>query len=86
MSAVRDATGTDKFTYCLAVAHVKADRQVWETHQSFTFALGGNPIRLIIFQDMIGEIYDDLGTTLAATEVGRMLQLLRAARISIVEK
>ena len=86
VNAVRDATGTDKFTYCLAVAHVKGDRHVWETHQPFTFALGGNPIRLITFQDMIGEIYDDLGTTLAATEVGRMLQMFRAARIDIVEK
>lgn len=86
VSAIRDATGTDKFTYCLAVAHVKGDRQVWENHQPFIFAMRGNPIRLITFQDMIGEIYHDLGTTLAATEVGRMLQLFRAARISIVEK
>ena len=35
---------------------------------------------------MISEIYNDLGTTLAATEVGRMLQMFRAARIDIVEK
>jgi hypothetical protein len=64
----------------------KGDRQVWEAHQPFIAALGGNPIRLITFHDMIGEIYDDLGTTLAATEVGRMLQMFRAARIDIVEK
>lgn len=39
------------------------DRQVWQTHQLSIDALGGNPIRLITFQDMIGEIYDDFGTT-----------------------
>jgi len=86
IKAVRDATGADAFTYALAVAHVRGDKTVWESHQPFLDSLGGNPIRLITFQDMISEIYNDLGTTLAATEVGRMLQMFRAARIDIVEK
>ncbi len=86
VKAVRDATGADEFTYALAVAHVRGDKTVWENHQPFLDALDGNPIRLITFQDMISEIYDDLGTTLAATEVGRMLQMFRAARIDIIEK
>ncbi len=86
VAAVRDATGRDEFTYALAVARVKGDKARWESHQPFIDALGGNPIRLISFQDMVSEIYDTLGTTLAATEVGRMLQMFRAARIDIVEK
>ena len=84
MKAVQDATGTEKFTYCLAVANIKGDRQVWQSHQPFIDALGDNPIWVITSQDMIAEIYDDLGTTLAATEVGRMLQMFRATRIDII--
>ena len=84
VKAVQDATGTEKFTYCLAVANIKGDRQVWQSHQPFIDALGDNPIWVITSQDMIAEIYDDLGTTLAATEVGRMLQMFRATRIDII--
>ncbi|SEQ97038.1 hypothetical protein SAMN05421690_1004117 [Nitrosomonas sp. Nm51] len=69
VTAVRNATGTEEFTYSLAVAHVIGNKQVWEEHQPFIDAMGGNPIRLITFQDMISDIYDGLGTTLAATEV-----------------
>lgn len=82
--AVRDVTGTDEFTYTLAVAWVRGDRKVWEDHQRFSDALGGNPIRIVTFQEMVSEIYDQLGTTLAATEVGRMLQMFRAARLDFM--
>ncbi|MEQ8691107.1 MAG: hypothetical protein RIC89_09775 [Pseudomonadales bacterium] len=83
IDAVREATGSEQFTYALAVAHVRGDKSVWESHRPFIDALGGNPIRVIAFQDMVEEIYEQLGTTLAATEVGRMLQMFRAARIKL---
>lgn len=75
-----------EFIYALAVAHVRGDKAVWENHARFIGALGGNPIRVITFQDMVEEIYDQLGTTLAATEVGRMLQTFRAAKIDVSAK
>ena len=80
---MRDATGRDEFTYVLAVAHVREDKDFWENHQPFIDAFSDNPIRVITFQDMIEEIYEQLGTTLAATEVGRMLQMFRAAKIEV---
>lgn len=83
IAAVREATGREEFTYALAIAHVRGDKGVWENHQPFLDALGGNPIKVITFQDMIEEIYEQLGTTLAATEVGRMLQMFRAAKIEV---
>ena len=83
IDAVRGATGAEAFTYVVAVAHVRGNKQVWESHQPFIDALGGNPVRVITFKDMVSEIYNELGTTLAATEVGRMLQMFRAARIGI---
>jgi hypothetical protein len=40
----------------------------------------GNPIKIITFHDMIREIQGKLTKTLAATEVGRLLQLFSASR------
>jgi hypothetical protein len=83
IDAVKQATGTDRFTYVLAVARVIGDKSVWESHSPFIDALRGNPLRIITFADMVTEIHEELGTTLAATEVGRMLQMFRAARIDL---
>ena len=82
-TAIKNATGSELFTHVLAVARVTGDKSVWEEKQSFSDALGGNPLRLITFEEMVGEIHEKLGTTLAATEVGRMLQMFRAAGIDI---
>lgn len=83
VSAVRDATGTDRFTYVLAVAKVVGDKAVWENHQPFRDALGGNTVKIVTFRDMVLEIQGQLTTTLAATEVGRMLQMFQAAGIHV---
>ena len=83
VSAIKAATGTDEFTYVLAVAKVNGDKSVWETYQPFQEALSGNPITILTFRDMVSEIQEQLTTTLAATEVGRMLQLFSAAGIQV---
>lgn len=83
VQAVYEATGTREFTYALAVAKIIGDKAPWETHQPFSDALEGNPIRLLTFHEMVLEIQEELSTTLAATEVGRMLQMFRAAGIQI---
>ena len=77
--AVRDATGTDRFTYVTAVARLVGDRSVWEKHQPFRDAVGGNPVTILTFREMVTEIQGKLTMTLAATEVGRMLQMFQAA-------
>ena len=81
--AVKTATGSETFTYGLAVTHLKGDRHLWERHAPFIEALGGNPIQVLTFRDMVTQIHAELDTTLAATEVGRMLQLFRAAGIAV---
>jgi hypothetical protein len=42
-----------------------------------------NPVVILKFDEMISEIQAQLTTTLAATEVGRMLQVFQAAGIDI---
>jgi len=83
LKAISDATGSEQFTHVLAVARVIGEKSIWENRQSFSDAIGGNPLRIIAFEEMVTKIHQELGTTLAATEVGRMLQMFRAARIGI---
>jgi hypothetical protein len=83
ISAVQRATGQKTFTYVTAVTKLTGDATIWETHQPFVDAMGGNPIKVITLQQMLEEVYGQLSHTLAGTEIGRMLQLVRAAGIRI---
>lgn len=79
----RNDVGPVGVTYVTAVAKVRGDKKAWENYEPFQQALGGNPIRLLTFKEMILEIQGSLTTTLAATEVGRMLQMFQAAEIHV---
>ena len=85
LEAIKDATGEERFTYVTAVTHVRGDKDVWENHAPFRDALNGNPLKILTFRDMVIDIQSELTTTLAATEVGRMLQLFSAARMNIAD-
>lgn len=79
LKAIEDATGSSEFTCVLAVARVNGNVEVWEGHRPFIDAINGNPIRILTFKEMVVDIERNLTTTLAATEVGRLLQMFRAA-------
>lgn len=83
IDAIEEATGQRRFTYVTAVTKIVGDPKLWETHPLFCEAMENNPIRLISLREMLGPVQSDMGTTLAGTELGRMLQLLRAAGIQI---
>jgi hypothetical protein len=86
VEAVKDATGSDRFTYVTAVTRLAGDKSVWEAHEPFSQAIGGNPVTILTFREMVLEIQGKLTTTLAATEVGRMLQLFTAADMKVAEE
>jgi hypothetical protein len=79
LAEVKRLTGTDKFTYVMAVTQLTGDRTVWETYSKFTQSLGGNPIKLITLKEMVEGILPNLNTTLASSDLGRTLQLLKTA-------
>ena len=79
LSAIEDATGSKVFTYVLAVAKLKGDPTVWESYQPFSEAINGNPIKIITFKEMVDDIRCGMTTTLAGTEVGRLLQMFKAS-------
>ena len=81
VEAVEAATGQKEFIYVLAVTKVVGEKSVWEANEDFARALHGNPIRVVELKDLLRAIYPALNTTLAGTEVGRMLQLFKATGI-----
>jgi hypothetical protein len=83
LAAVCSATGQREFTYITAVAKLVGGKAEWEGNRGFLQALDGNPIRILDLREMLDFIAPALGTTLAGTEVGRMLQLFKAAGIGL---
>ena len=83
VTAVKDSTGENRFTYITAVTRLTGDRAVWEKHRPFREALAGSPVAVLTFREMVAEIEAGLTTTLAATEVGRLLQLFSASGLEI---
>lgn len=79
LNAVHLRTKVDKFTYVLAVTSPKGDRSAWTNHRRFIEALNGNRLQVVSLREMIEAIEPQLTTTLAATDIGRTLQLFRAA-------
>jgi hypothetical protein len=77
---IEAATGQTEFTYYTAVTHIVGnERHLWEDNEEFRRNLGGNPVKLIELREMLELIAPQLGTTVAGTEVGRTLQLFKAA-------
>lgn len=83
VNKVKELTGTDKFTYVLALTLEKGDRSIWEQSRQFRKALGNNPIEVLTLKEMVGRIMPKITKTPAGTDIGRTLQLLRAAGMNL---
>ncbi|MCF2905027.1 hypothetical protein L0666_08510 [Octadecabacter sp. CECT 8868] len=79
IDTIEAATGTRQFIYATAVTRIRGDKESWETYPRFQAALAGNPVWLLSFESMVTELNADPSRTLAGTEIGRLLQLFRAA-------
>lgn len=72
-------SGSRSFTYVLAVTRLRGDRRDWETSREFRRMLRGNKILVLTVEEMLHEILPGVGTTVAATEIGRLLQVVKAS-------
>lgn len=80
LDKIKKLTGATRFTYITTVTSVKGDPEVWEKCPEFRRALGeGNPIKLLSLPDMLDKLYPSLSNTLAPSEIGRVLQLVKAS-------
>lgn len=82
MQTVETMTGSRSFTYWTAVTKLKnaASKAHWENRPEFRARLDGNPIKVVSFAEMLDEVWGTLSKTVAATELGRTLQLMKASR------
>ncbi len=80
IDTVEAVTGTRKFTYILAVTVIIGDRRLWENHPPFIKAMQGNPMQMIELPEMLEHIQKASTTTVAPSDIGRVLQLMRAAQ------
>ncbi|PTP26702.1 NERD domain-containing protein [Vibrio splendidus] len=79
--AVFDMTGSTEFTYVTAVTRLKGDKAVWEEHPLFIQSMGSK-VEILTFSNILDELYPGLDTTMASSEVGRLLQLIKASNWS----
>lgn len=85
LDAVEAATGSREFIYITAVTRLRGDAGAWENHRPFIDRLEGNPLRVLTLRDMAMDVASSLGTTVAASHLGRTLQLLKAAGFKLVD-
>jgi hypothetical protein len=52
---------------------------VWEENERFKRNLRGNPIKILTVQEMLSDLYSKTKTTMASSEVGRLLQVIKAS-------
>ena len=76
---IKRLTGTTHFTYVTAVTKLIGTASVWEQNKTFKKNLGGNPIKILTLQEMLSDLYGKTKTTVASSEVGRLLQVIKAS-------
>lgn len=79
LTAIKGITGSEEFTYITAVTALRGDRASWQSYEPFKTRLRGNPIRVLPFNEMLDEVYPALNTTQASSNIGRLLQLVKAS-------
>ena len=75
---VFELTGGEEFTYVTAVTKVKGDKECWGNYQPFLETIGA-PIRILTFKDMLDELWTSSTKTVAPSDIGRTLQLIKAS-------
>ena len=81
MNTVEEKTGTRHFTYVTAVTKLRGDRRQWEENTVFRQHIEGNPLQILTLENMYADFVTDDTTTPAPSEIGRLVQLLKAAQL-----
>ena len=84
VNEIEKTTGQRIFTYVTVVTALRNEkgRAAWENHAGFRERLEGNPIRLLTLAEMLDYLWAELTKTPASSDIGRAIQLMKAARWS----
>jgi hypothetical protein len=86
---VKELTGQSRFTYCIAVTALKgpldaqAGAQLWASNPRIKANLNGCAFQFLTLEHMWTEVVDAATTRPAPSEIGRLAQLLKAARLHV---
>ena len=81
-SKIEDLTGSSQFTYLIAVTHLSGDTAAWSSDPVIKENLPDCEVGFLTLEKMWTEILEATTTTPASSEVGRLAQLLKAARLA----
>jgi hypothetical protein len=76
---IKRLTGSAEFKYITAVTRLRGDPSQWQEYPPFKKNLRGNPIVILTLNEMLTRLYQATGTTEAPSEVGRLLQVIKAS-------
>lgn len=81
VAKIEQLTGSTQFTYVTAVTKLirNANATIWEEHEGFKKCLQGNPLKILTLQKMLSDLYGKTKNTPASSEVGRLLQVMKAS-------
>ncbi len=77
---IAERTGCESFTYFTAVTKLVGDRRHWEENPNFRRTLRAE-IKIITLDEMAESVLAGLTTTVTNSELGRTLQVLKAAGV-----
>ena len=82
LSRIRELTGTQSFTYVIAVTKLIGDKTgwvEWVEHEMFKQNLGGNPIKFLTVDEILDYLNKHTTKTVASSDLGRLLQVIKAS-------
>jgi hypothetical protein len=79
---VQELTGASTFSYRVAVTKLKGDEAAWSLDRTIRKNLGGCSVGFLTLEEMWEGMLEKLTTTPAASEMGRLAQLLKAADLT----
>jgi len=78
-ATIAERTGVECFDYRIAVTWLRGDEEAWGRDPTISANLPGCTVGFLTLEQMWNRLLVDLDTTPAASEVGRLAQLLKAA-------
>ena len=81
-SAIAESTGEVAFSYRIAVTRLRGNATDWGRDPTIATNLPGCSVGFLTLEEMWQAMVAELGTTPAASEIGRLAQLLKAAGLA----
>ncbi len=86
MSTIAELTGQPAFAYRIAVTRLKGDGDAWSSDPTIASNLPGCSFGFLPLEEMWATMLEELTTTPASSEMGRLAQLLKAAGLTAPQR